>query len=175
MSTPEESYKFRELPLTPSIAEGLILEAFSGQTTERHQIVDTVVQLHKSRGGRDSRATDVPRTVKKALEKLKNSGRATNPSSGFWQITSIAPQNANGLSEIPEPPPTTSLSLNAENTIGVGSSAIYVYYFSTYRVHATINNAVRWPCKIGRSDRDPMLRVLSQASPPDRSDRRGRG
>lgn len=166
MFTPEESYNFKELPLTPNVAEGLILEAFSGQIVERYQIVDTVVQLHKNRGGRDARAADVPRTVKKALENLKKSGRAKNPSTGFWEIISktVDPPNTNGLRDNSELSPITSPSLNAEKIVGVGTNAVYVYYFLTYRNHATINKAVRWPCKIGRSDRDPMLRVLSQAS-----------
>lgn len=166
MFTPEESYKFKNIPLTPSIAEGLILETFSGQIVERHQIVDKVVQLHKSRGGRDAQTADVTRTVKKALENLKKSSQANNLSQGFWEIisTTVDLQNTNGLRDNSELSPITSLSLNAEKIVGVGTNAVYVYYFLTYRDLATINNAVRWPCKIGRSDRDPMLRVLSQAS-----------
>jgi hypothetical protein len=33
-----------------------------------------------------------------------------------------------------------------------------------YRVKAISENEVVWPCKIGRTDRDPLQRVLSQAS-----------
>lgn len=165
MSEKKEHYEYSALPLTPNVAESLILELFSDRTAERRHIVKSVVQLHKSRGGGESRAADVARTVKKALEKLKKSGQATNPSTGFWSISvSGAPHSSIDKLEAPQLTSIVTTTLSAERTIGAGSSAIYVYYFETYRAHAANKDASCWPCKIGRSDRDPMLRVLSQAS-----------
>jgi hypothetical protein len=60
MQSSGEQYPFKGLPLTPAVAVTLILETFPGQTAERHHIVDTIVCLHKARGGANPRAVDVP-------------------------------------------------------------------------------------------------------------------
>ena len=48
--------------------------------------------------------------------------------------------------------------------MGAGPGAIYVYYLPTYRLRAQEQGERAWPCKIGRTDRDPLSRVLSQAA-----------
>jgi hypothetical protein len=73
-------------------------------------------------------------------------------------------QETNASQDASQSSPAAALPYAAERTIGTGTSAIYLYYFSTYRTHSATNQGTRWPCKIGRSDRDPMLRVLSQAA-----------
>jgi hypothetical protein len=39
-----------------------------------------------------------------------------------------------------------------------------VYYLPVYRQKAVLENKNCWPCKIGKTDRDPLQRVLNQAS-----------
>ena len=51
-----------------------------------------------------------------------------------------------------------------EVIIGEGDNSVYLYYFENYRKLADIEGRQEFPCKIGRSERDPILRVLSQSS-----------
>jgi len=52
----------------------------------------------------------------------------------------------------------------AERTFGAGSGAIYVYYLPAYKERAVARNEKSWACKIGKSDRDPLDRILDQAA-----------
>jgi hypothetical protein len=55
----------QHLPLTPATAKRLILEAFSGKTATRPEIVTGVVQLHRSRGGDVEGSSNPTATIKK--------------------------------------------------------------------------------------------------------------
>ncbi len=157
-----DGYRLRGLPLTPTGVQELILEIFSGKTVERHQIVAAVEQTHSERGGAASRA-NITNTVMKALAALRDSGRADNPAHGFWRLTNG--QSAPKLPDTPELPLLEpEVSPQAEVTLGTGESSVYLYYYPTYRRDAEHNGQKTWPCKIGRSDRDPMNRIYSQAS-----------
>ncbi len=52
----------------------------------------------------------------------------------------------------------------ADVELGFGPSAVYAYYLPTYRLRAHDLGEKSWPCKIGRTDRDPLSRVSSQAA-----------
>src|SRR5688572_1457646 len=88
-----DGYPLHGLPLTPTGVQKLILELFSGQTLERHQIAAAIEKMHLERGGAASR-TNVTNVVMRALAALRDSGQASNPTHGFWRITStqIAPE-----------------------------------------------------------------------------------
>lgn len=43
-----------------------------------------------------------------------------------------------------------------------GREFIYIYYYPTYREMAFMNDVVLWPCKIGRTDQHPAVRVKQQ-------------
>ena len=79
-------YKYVGVPLTPSIAQELIIEKFSGQTVKKQEIDETVVQIHEERSGRPSEAQDVRLTILTALRKLQRKGLATNPAKSYWRI-----------------------------------------------------------------------------------------
>lgn len=49
-------------------------------------------------------------------------------------------------------------------TAAAVGEAVYVYYLPTYRLRAKEQGEKAWPCKIGRTDGDPLSRVLSQAA-----------
>jgi T5orf172 domain len=101
--------------------------------------------------------------VKKALNSLKSSGVAENPLLGFWRIKPGQHQ----LEEVSPPDPIPDeieQHPQAERTIGTGDSSVYFYYYPTYRRDAENRGSEIWPCKIGRSERDPINRVYAQAS-----------
>lgn len=154
-------YKYRGLPITASIVETLTIELVNGQTLRRDDLVKKILEYHISNGGLRPEAQDFPRSVKKALSRLQEKGEATNKTYGFWEI-----HKNDAPSQIKE---VLSESVDVEElpthaVYGKGPFAVYCYYFSTYKMLAQTQGKSRWPCKIGRTDRDPLLRILSQSS-----------
>lgn len=164
------TYPYAGIPLSPNGISALILELFSGKTVERQEIVDVVLYTHLERGGAQPRAADFPRSVKKALENLKRDGIASNPAFGFWQVQTSETQdegeeiNSVDSTSSPEDLESEELVSAADVVLGKGRSAVYVYYYPAYRDAALQKGEVEWPCKIGRTDRDPLNRVISQAA-----------
>ncbi len=162
-----ENYKYKGVPLTPNIAGDLIIEIFAGQTKLRNEIVDAVVEAHVSRGGKKSNAQNIPRTIKKALENLRKNELVTNPSTGYWSISGVVDSELNKDESVEEEADNVEgvdivNNIKAIKTFGEGSSSVYVYYYPTYKKFAEINESQLWECKVGMSERDPILRVLSQ-------------
>ena len=159
------TYQYVGLPLTPAIAAELAVELFSGRTLKRQQIVDAVRDEHALRGGADASALDLARVIKKGLSMLKDRGLCSNPSTGYWRI------NSSTAETIPQASPSSDDDEFSKapilpiplRTVGSGCGSVYVYYFPIYKRSAETEGKLCWPCKIGRSDRDPILRVLSQS------------
>jgi T5orf172 domain len=161
-STP---YPFSGVRLKTAAARMLIIEHFTGKQAERSVIVDTIYRHHVSKGGAQTSPTHVEFNFKRALTQLKREGLAQNPCPGDWMIlasgTMIQEVEANcGQEEVlNENAPEVSWG---ERELGTGARAIYVYYLPAYRHLAELKGADSWPCKIGRTDRDPFYRILSQ-------------
>ncbi len=79
-------YKYVGLPLTPLMAQELILELFDGQAAGKEEIAGTVEETHLKRGGNPPRSVQHP--ITRALTLLKKTGLAENPIPGFWSIRS---------------------------------------------------------------------------------------
>lgn len=161
-------YRYVGVPLTATIAAKLALELFDGQVLERRKIIDGVVSAHAERGGVPSR-TDVGVIARHALSALRAEGRATNVSTGHWQIgtrtNELAPESTphaevDSANAVPVVDPLPSDVLE----IGEGPEAVYLYFLPTYRLHAEANGRSTWPCKIGRTSGDPLARVAAQAA-----------
>jgi T5orf172 domain len=163
----DSEYSYRALPLTAAIAEELIPELFGGRTATRQQIATAVAEAHQRRGGAKAKAGNISQIFRIALQKLKKKNRASNPTVGNWRITqtlqtSIAPAEPTIELEATLVPPEVE-DIKADKTIGQGASSVYVYFLPTYEAQARSHRENRWLCKIGRSDQDPLLRILSQA------------
>jgi hypothetical protein len=168
------NYQYEGIPLTAAIAQVLIRKLFAGKLVERQILVDEVMRVHLAGGGLKSSAQDVNSSVfKKALGDMKESGAAENTSVGYWRIhqSLLAEDNGSTLPaesfltpETSAPELSVSLEPVADVEVGTGTGAIYVYYLPTYRLRAQEQGEKAWPCKIGRTDRDPLSRVLSQAA-----------
>jgi len=161
----QASYQYKGLPLTPAIAQSLNIELLSGKCIRRNEIIELITTTHEERGGIKSAATDVSALIKKSLQNLTALGIASNPSYSYWrfQIT----EDEASVSE-PEPaaletPYIAPPIIGAEKTIGKGSGGVYVYYLPAYQALAKSAGHDHWLCKVGRSDRDPVLRIISQA------------
>jgi hypothetical protein len=158
-------YAYRDQPLTPSMMERLVLATFAGQLQRREVIASTILGIHLSLGGAAPQAEDLPRSLKKSLAQLRKKGLAENPSFGYWRIGLCDSESDNNQTEVGVPvPPDPQPDITIDCILGEGTSAIYLYYFSTYRTQAEEHGENIWACKIGRTDRDPLLRVLAQTS-----------
>lgn len=84
---------------------------------------------------------------------------------GHWQIgarsTDIIGDVVPPQSE--QPPAVDPLPSDVVE-LGEGPEAVYLYYLPTYRTLAEKNKRTIWPCKIGRTSRDPLSRIASQAA-----------
>lgn len=169
-------YPYKDIPLTPAIIQELTIELFNGQLVQRQTIVNDVSHTHLVQGGKASDAQSMTSSVKKALATLLQRGQAENPSYGLWRIKAVQPPNVApsdqgdshlllasiGETEIIEIPLAPTLTV--EQTLGEGPGAVYLYYLPTYRLRAQERGETIWPCKIGRTERDPLERILSQAA-----------
>lgn len=157
-------YQYVGLPLTSAIAAKLVVELFSGRTVKRQVIVDAVVMAHKSRGGADASTTNLAHTIKKGLSTLKRQGLCSNPSSGFWRIgATVSETDITHLLKEDSEPVLESRLPSASLIVGSGIGSVYVYFLPIYKHVADVEGRSSWPCKIGRSERDPILRVYSQS------------
>jgi hypothetical protein len=174
----ESTYEYAQLPLTPAVIESLTLELFAGQIAERQTIVQEVLRVHRARGGKSSDSQNPTGSVKKVLSNMLKKGLADNPSTGHWRIRGEGLQATQSIEASSDyesllegdgnerncEEKDTSPPVLAEISIGTGNGAVYVYYLPTYRQHAEHRGESVWPCKIGRTDRDPLERILTQAA-----------
>lgn len=160
----ETPYSYKGVPLTPAIIEGLILQLFTGRLATRQSILEEVVRYHDNNGGLKANVQDITSSIKKALNNLKEKGQAANPTLGYWRIgeSSIMDSSEVGIAIIEKLLPITQPI--ADKIIGTGESTIYLYYLPIYRQKAEDEKESSWFCKIGKTERDPLQRVLSQAS-----------
>lgn len=163
-------YPYRNIPLAPAIIEELTQELFNGQLVSRQTIVEDVIKFHEKNGGAKSTA-NITHSVKKALSNLKEKGIADNPSTGYWRIQ-VKESNQiinptlilQEIEAIPIESPNEIIIQIADKIIGEGRSSIYLYYLPLYRQSAELQSQNIWHCKIGKTDGDPLNRILSQAS-----------
>ncbi|MFQ3546503.1 GIY-YIG nuclease family protein [Halobacillus rhizosphaerae] len=157
-------YKYNNLPIMPSIIEILIIELFNGKTLKRDEIVNEVLDYHISNGGASPEVKDFPRSVKKALERMNVKGWATNKSYGYWEIKKEDSPINEEIVEDEEEDTKEDEKIPIKKIYGSGNSSVYLYYFDTYKNFALLKGHSTWPCKIGRTDRDVLIRILSQGS-----------
>ena len=145
------TYKHSGKPLDSSIARELILELFSGQTVALRTIKKEVLEVHLNRGG--TRFTVKYHPAGGVLANMQRSGQAKNTDHGSWQIISNQEPHAEIITSSPDP----------VRIIGDGDSAVYLYYYPTYRLWAESQGQSFWPCKIGKTEGDPVERINIQA------------
>ena len=171
--TSEYKYKYKGVPLMPSMIGELVIDFYQGQIVERNKIISEIPTLHKNLGGEEARSNNITSSVKRALKVLKEKGMASNPAKGMWQIGEVkkdlpiekkADDATLNDSQFTKTSSAQQPKIACDNDFGEGSSAIYFYYYDTYRSTPEAIKSGIWPCKIGRSDRDPMQRVLDQSS-----------
>lgn len=150
-------YKFANLDLKPSIFKELIVLLFDGKQFDRQTAISTIKDYHLQQGGIIQDNKNLIAVFKHATRLLKDMG-LENRGYGVWRlnyeiktITVVDKKNEKETSFI------------ADKTIGKGVYHVYVYYYDTYKKLAEIQGKDVWPCKIGRTDTEPLQRIMSQA------------
>ena len=146
--TNNKSYPHKDKPLTQSIAMEIISKA---QTlgSSITVIAKHVCETHEKKGGLPA-GKDLAEIVKQALQKLSHSGKANRVSSNTWRL--------------PYP---------YQQIFGSGKHWVYLYYFDADKKKAKSDSMspyddeedhLFWPCKVGKTDKDPENRVKAQTS-----------
>jgi T5orf172 domain len=161
-------YKYFNIPLIPSIIAELALQLYPGKMVKRDELAKGVMDYHLSKGGLKPDAESYTGSIKSALKALGKAGKISKVSYGYWQFCSTESPEIDNFELIENNKPISVepeyIQAIADQIFGEGSGTIYLYYYDTYKKHALLNNSDIWECKIGRTDRDPLERVLSQAS-----------
>ncbi len=146
-------YEYAENPLTPKIAQHLILELFTGQTVQKQEMMRVVEETHQERGGLPSQAQrNNPVTL--ALYNIRQEGQATKlGGNNNWLISSSTQDDS--VNSEPD-------NLEPEKIIGSGKQSVYLYYYPAYRRLAELQDEEIWACKIGKAKNDPLIRISSQ-------------
>ena len=168
---PHERYQHEGLPLIPSIAAELALELFAGKTEKRSVVAEAVSRAHLDRGGAPPNAQDLQRVMKKALVRLRRDGLCENARYAHWTFGGSQVERSDVPDDGSASTDDSSFQLDtqqpplSEDTpmVGQGDGFVYVYYLPAYAAMAASEGKKTWPCKVGRSSRDPVLRIMSQA------------
>ena len=169
-----ENYPYSNLPLTPAVAEYLILELFKGKQAQRFEIIALVVATHQGNKGTIEKQESTTSTIKKALRNLMSKGLSSNPLVGFWRIQDASPDIDSILTD--ESTVTNDIEISNGSDIfdvgtdvfkplkeiGTGEETVYMYYYPAYKKLAELENRTTWPCKIGRTSRNPLTRIWTQ-------------
>lgn len=156
-----QNYKYTNIPLTPAVAEPLIVEILKkGNVVSRSTIINEVIELHLKKGGMKNE-TNLTSTIKKALSNLSSRNEIQSPTTGYWKLNSnLEVINSKiALEELED-----KLSKIENKTDDKKQSWVYVYYFPTYKKLAELEGKSIWPCKIGRTKSIPLERIKAQVN-----------
>lgn len=156
MSEPMDEYRYKGIELSPNVFSALLVSFFDGKQFNRQTAIETVVSFHSQNGGLTEKNEYVS-VFKKACQRLQNSG-LVNVGYGVWRLNYKIEET-----EIVQDTPKETIEFSADKTIGQGENAVYVYYYDAYKTLAYAKGIDSWECKIGRTDREPLQRVLGQA------------
>ncbi|RKU11648.1 hypothetical protein C6501_12230 [Candidatus Poribacteria bacterium] len=140
-------YKHAGEPFTAKIAAELILELCKGETLKKEKIRDRVYEHHEKQGGEKYEGS---RTLNQCFNDALNKdlkqkrGLADNKNRGYWTILGEPPSN-----DAPDEPI---------------EGCVYIYYYPAYKELAELKGKDKWPCKIGRTERDAEKRIKEQGT-----------
>jgi len=149
-------FEYSGLKLTPNILADILIELFDGKQFERQDALNKIQKYFVEHGGIIEEKSYAP-TFKAAAKRLKERG-LVNKGYGIW----ILNYEKQGI-EIEPSEDKDEIVYHAEKELGTGNTTVYVYYYDVYEKLARFENKEEWPCKIGRTDRDPIFRVFSQS------------
>lgn len=164
----DSKYRYSGLTLTPNVMAHIFFQLFEGKRVSRKRAISKVVQFHSEHGGITDRSTDYVSKYKKAMIQLKDFGVA-NVGYGIWEInySESASDEENDFSDQPineyGEEDDDNLIYEPDIELGEGDKAVYVYYYDSYKELAHLRGEDKYPCKIGRTDVNPIQRIIGQS------------
>ena len=156
----QNDYKYSGVKLTPGIFRELLIELFDGTLFSRQTAITTIAETHVQRGGRIEQGRDLVAVFKRATQDLqKQNVGLVNKGYGMWELH----YEKNETTIVKDDVAEEKNNYVADETIGTGDNAVYVYYYDVYQELSKAKGLSIWECKVGRTDRDPINRVLGQA------------
>lgn len=156
-----ENYEFNGLSLTPTIFGKLLIQLFDGKRFRRQAAISVVSDYHRVNGGVIEKERDFISVFKHAtLDLRKKDIGLVNKGQGLWELHYHEPELVEVVTDFSE---VEEVMYSVDEILGMGPNAVYVYYYDAYCELARINGEALWPCKIGRTDCDPIQRIIGQA------------
>lgn len=153
----EKEYKYTGVELTPNVFADLLISLFDGKQFDRQTAILQISEYHKSHGGVLKQGKDIITVFKKATQKLRDCG-IQNKGYGTWRLnykekeTTVLESNNKEQDSYP-----------VDKEIGKGLFSVYLYYYDSYKELAELKGQHFWQCKIGRTDIEPIQRIVGQA------------
>lgn len=155
-----DNYEYSGVKLFPTVFKELLVLLFDGKQFTRQTAIRVVTDYHLEHGGIIEEGRDVVSIFKKATQDLqKAEAGLINKGYGTWELH----YQVKDMTEVFEDIKTEDIAYSVDEILGTGSNAVYVYYYDVYKELAENKGNTEWPCKIGRTDRNPIQRVLGQA------------
>ena len=156
----QEKYEFSGLKLTPAIFAKLIVILFDGKQFTRQTAITKVSEFHVSNGGIIEEGRNIVNVFKRATQDMqKKDVGLSNKGYGTWELHYKIKETTEIVKDVED----DFTALVADEVLGTGDNSVYVYYYDVYKKLASIEGENSWACKIGRTDRDPIQRVIGQA------------
>ena len=155
-----DNYKYSGMKLIPTVFKELLVLLFDGKQFTRQTAIKKVSDYHLEHGGIIEEGRDTVGVFKKATRYLQETDAGlVNKGFGTWELH----YQVQDTTDVVEDIKTEPIAYTVDETLGTGSNAVYVYYYDVYKQLAENSGNVEWPCKIGRTDRDPIQRIIGQA------------
>lgn len=148
-------YKYKNIELTPGVFKELLIKKFDGKQFKRADAIKIIMEYHLKNEGLCEKNEYIS-TFKRATEMLRGNG-IVNCGYGIWRLNYKKKDI-----EIHESVKRIE-KINIDEVYGTGKYAVYMYYYDAYRELACLKNDIFFPCKIGRTDKDPLHRIISQS------------
>ena len=154
------NYEYSGVKLFPAVFKELLLLLFDGKQFTRQTAIKVVTDYHLEHGGIIEEGRDVVSIFKKATQDLQKADAGlVKKGYGTWELHYHVTDKTEVVEDINE----EAITYKVDESLGTGSNAVYVYYYDVYKELAENKGNAEWPCKIGRTDRDPIQRVIGQA------------
>lgn len=149
-------YQYAGVELTQGVFADLLVLLFDGKQFNRQTAINVVTKYHREHGGILTKPS-YESTFKKATKHLSDKG-IRNVGYGVWRLQ----HEKSTVEMVAREEPATERP-SADREIGKGAVSVYVFYYDSYKKLAEIAGKTTWPCKIGRTDRDPVTRAFGQS------------
>lgn len=153
----ENDYKYKGVELTPSVFAELLIKFYDGKQFDRQTAISFILDYHTRNGGVLKKGKNVVTVFKKATSNLKDYG-IQNVGYGTWRLNYIEKETT-----IVETLKPIEYSYTVDKEIGEGQNSVYLYYYDAYKKLAELKGLQSWECKIGRTDVEPLQRIMGQA------------